>query len=398
MRLLDLDEHRRDGCHVLEATVRWEDSERADLRLHVRTSTEAPSAMNLAPEVFLPLVATAAHVQGETRLSVEGTTDPALLAGIEDALTWFSAGDLSHRSPLILEAEAKEDPGPAGSKTMALVTGGVDSTASLLDNHRRYGPRHPRRVRLGMVVYGLDESTDGDARHPDGFLLEICEAFGIDLIAVETNLRELDPSVLFWWDRAQTPLWSGTAHAFAADVRELVIGSDEPLGEQSGRPFRGSDPILDNCFVSTHLRINRGVNGLTRSERVQLVASSDTALERLQVCNEPRATWRPLNCGRCEKCIRTMLQLTVVDALERATSFPGAELTPDAVAGLRFRDWEFRIYYEALAPMLETHGLDDLADATRLLLRRNRQLRLRRAGRDVVRGAAAASGSIRRRQ
>ncbi|MDZ7675003.1 MAG: hypothetical protein U5K30_08050 [Acidimicrobiales bacterium] len=376
MRLHDVGERTEAGRRVLHASVTWEDQDREPRELRVEVPADAALPATVSPAVFLPVAAVAAHVHGETRMRVEGSVDMTLLAGIVDALTWFSTSDPSRRAPLVIDADARAEPAPAGSRTMALLTGGVDSTAALIDNHARYDPTHPHRTSVGLVVFGLDESTDGDIHRPDDFLESLCDRFGLDLIAIRTNVRVLDPSVRFWWDHAQTATWSGIAHAFEPDVRELIVGADAKIGDDASQ-HRGSHPILDNWFASSNVRIHHGAGRLSRLERLELVTASGPALASLQVCNGPRRSWRPLNCGRCEKCQRTMLALVALGALDRASSFPVGELTPETVSAIQLGSWTLRSSYETLLPLLESRGRTDLAVATRQMLRRSRLLALK---------------------
>ena len=57
----------------------------------------------------------------------------------------------------------------------------------------------------------------------------------------------------------------------------------------------------------------------TRIDKAALIAKSDAALNFLRVFFE--GPHRPYNCGRCEKCIRTMINLHIAGALARCTTF-----------------------------------------------------------------------------
>ena len=57
-----------------------------------------------------------------------------------------------------------------------------------------------------------------------------------------------------------------------------------------------------------------------RPQKMAVVARSSTALEHLRVCNKQSAGY---NCGHCEKCLRTMVNLRLVDALGRCPTLPG---------------------------------------------------------------------------
>jgi hypothetical protein len=75
-----------------------------------------------------------------------------------------------------------------------------------------------------------------------------------------------------------------------------------------------------------------------------------------------------VNCGECEKCVRTKLELLAVGALEGAP-FPNIEVTAESIDRLTFD--ETRMYFSECAPALESLGHDDLARAMRRAIARD---------------------------
>lgn len=392
MRLTDLHAEPMSGFCQLSAAVHWEQSDRPTQHLDIEVPANVSTAPVTSPAAFFPIAAVAAHVHGEERLAVDGAVDPALVAGVLDAAAMFDSWDGRQRPPLTVEVEESTVSTAATGTSALLVTGGVDSTATLIENHARFGPGHPHRITYGLVVYGLDDSTAGDPLAPDDFLAELADAFGIELGAVRTNVRELDPSVPFWWNHAQSATWSSVAHALWKNGSDVWIGSDDRFDDYGGGQMRGSHPLLNPCFSSASVRMRHGATTLTRRERLSLIANSSAALQRLQVCNRPRATWRPLNCGSCEKCLRTMLCLAGLGVLDQATSFPAEELDPEAVRSIRLgmasEGRRVRAVhssnYRELLPLLESAGRADLARAVRHMLKQNALRALRRTVRAVT--------------
>jgi hypothetical protein len=104
-----------------------------------------------------------------------------------------------------------------------------------------------------------------------------------------------------------------------------------------------------------------------------------------------------LNCGECEKCIRTKLELLLVGALQHAPVFRNAEVTPGAIDALSLST-KVRHYHEELIAPLTTIGRPDLAGAIRRTLARSRKEtglrgRLRKFDRDRLNGGI---GSLKR--
>jgi hypothetical protein len=94
------------------------------------------------------------------------------------------------------------------------------------------------------------------------------------------------------------------------------------------------------------------------------VADWQVALQNIRVCNKTEY-YRPgmLNCGQCEKCIRTMLALLASDALKKTGAFPQTDVSEGLVrANVRLND-RIAPFYEELIVPLEEKGRDDLARA-----------------------------------
>ena len=58
-----------------------------------------------------------------------------------------------------------------------------------------------------------------------------------------------------------------------------------------------------------------------REQKVAAIAGMDLARRHLRVCYENRNG--AYNCGRCEKCVRTMVALEVVGVLDQFRTMPG---------------------------------------------------------------------------
>jgi hypothetical protein len=82
----------------------------------------------------------------------------------------------------------------------------------------------------------------------------------------------------------------------------------------------GSHPLLDPMWSTESVRIINDGAEATRIQKVQWkIACSDVALRHLRVCWENRDS--KYNCGRCEKCIRTMVNLEIAGVLKECRSF-----------------------------------------------------------------------------
>jgi hypothetical protein len=120
----------------------------------------------------------------------------------------------------------------------------------------------------------------------------------------------------------------------------------------------GSHPAVDGLFSSQRLSVQHEGARFTRVDKVRDLANWPTALAALRVC--PANVGDEPNCGVCEKCLGTRLELFVAGVEETAVFGPSltpAELWEKAVpvpSGHR------ALRYVDLLPGLRAHGLDAL--------------------------------------
>jgi hypothetical protein len=119
------------------------------------------------------------------------------------------------------------------------------------------------------------------------------------------------------------------------EFKKVMIGS---TFSYFALPRWGSHPLTDPLWSTERLEVFHSGAEATRPMKVARIVGDDVAMRRLRVCH-PRAgeTGRTLNCGRCSKCLRTMINLRVVGALGRCETLPG-ELDLDDVAELPIKD------------------------------------------------------------
>ena len=104
---------------------------------------------------------------------------------------------------------------------------------------------------------------------------------------------------------------------FQARFRTILISAAHTYADLG--PW-GSHPLLDPLW-STELTefVHHGAHA-TRVDKCRVLANSEVAMRHLRVCWENREG--RYNCGECEKCLRTMVNLAAVGALGRCTTLP----------------------------------------------------------------------------
>ena len=355
-----------------------------------------------APEAFAVACALPAMRHGEDRLLVEGSLCPRLAEGLEIAAALMRSWFGPPRRAIRVEArDGFRPPFPRETPRAALgLTGGIDSLHLLRRNRRDFPREHGEAFRDALAVCGLlspgtadsprSRETDRLAREA---LLGIAGDAGVELISVTTNLRDLETDVAFLEDEWIGAALSSAAHLFSARWSSFTLAS----GRDSERLLpRGTHPLLDPLFSSAALEVRHEGIRFGRLERVREIASWIAGVENIVVCLQ-RPEPPLLNCGACEKCVRTMTELLAVGALERTRFFPSAQVSAEMIRRLRLSVL-VEDYWSDLLPLLAERGREDLVSEIRRKLRNARwKARLKALDARLTGGRGAKEWKSRRR-
>jgi hypothetical protein len=364
---------RRGGGVVrIEATVRWEDSDRPELPLFVDAEERHADAMVADPNVFAAACLLPAWRSGEKRLRVEGALCPVLCERMKTPTGMLKAwypNDFGPR-PEIEAAGGHRVAAPADGRAVSLLSCGIDSLATLRWNRLHVARGHPDAIEA-CVYFEFDERKEAslalllEATGPRSSVVAAVTAdAAVDAIPVRTNVWWLANDGWFYTKKWHGAFLASLVSAFSGRFRKgYVASSHSPAVVQ---PY-GSHPLLDPYFSSAHFQVEHDLFSMDRADKVALVADWPVGAANIRVCQND-STGRP-NCGTCEKCIRTLVQLAGIGKLAAAAaSFPDARLTPDLIATIDQYDMirghpYFIGWYGAEIPKLRTQGRHDLADA-----------------------------------
>jgi hypothetical protein len=336
-------------------------------RVWLRTETEVvPNADAALAACLLP-----AMVSGGT-LRIEEPLSPRLLRTQREyqaiqrawSLGWnFVSEPL--REVRVLAPTREPETRPPSGRVAAFFSGGVDSWATVLEN--------PDLTDL-VFVRGLDlipgaEKHRGLAEEVERRLRWAAGRLGLPLHVVETNVRELsDP--LLPWDAYNPGALAAVALFLAPLFDRVLIASDSDHETQV--PL-GTSRMIDQLWSTETLEVCDDGGRLRREERLRRVAAHPLARETLRVCWEnPDGAY---NCGRCRKCMLTMISLEAFGMRHEVTTFP-----PDLDLGLLAA-------YEISSP-IQLVLWEDALETTRRMERPD----LERAVAPVVAGGKRAMG------
>ena len=163
----------------------------------------------------------------------------------------------------------------------------------------------------------------------------------------------------FWEHEWEGAAFAAIAHSLSKRYTSVCISSTFDI--RTMRPL-GSHPLVDPYYSSSDLRIRHEGIKLSRFEKTRLISEWDVALNKLRVCNRDEL-YGPgrLNCGECEKCMRTMLALLSLGKLKDSTAFPYDDVTEEmALVSVKIASVTVCFYKELIEPLSDA-GRNDLA-------------------------------------
>ena len=112
------------------------------------------------------------------------------------------------------------------------------------------------------------------------------------------------------------------AHVLSEKLTNVLIASSDTIVDLV--PY-GSHPLTDTRLSSFSLRIDHDGERFNRLEKVEALSDWQVGLDHLRVCFEGGPG--TLNCGECEKCLRTKLALFCTGVLKGMRVFKNNDLS-----------------------------------------------------------------------
>jgi hypothetical protein len=255
--------------------------------------------------------------QGED-LVIHGSISEQLYEGMHEVMKVVLDWGIGLKPIEIKVDSITKDKQHGNIHTASTFSGGVDSFYTYL-KHKKDRSRSDR-IDTFILVKGFDV----DLRNTDLWqatlknVRAIAKKEGIDLLTIETNARVVMDPILPRGDYTHGGCLAAVGLALRNGIRKLYIPSTFSKAEQI--PW-GSHPNVDPHWSTEQLTfIHDGIES-TRLEKITLeVSRSPVALQYLRVCYMNKKS--AYNCGRCDKCLRTMVGLYASGVLQRVKTFP----------------------------------------------------------------------------
>jgi len=256
--------------------------------------------------------------QGED-LIIKGSVSNQLYKGMQAVMQEVLGWDIGLK-PIEIKVDTLAEDTYRPSKTATFFSGGVDSFYTYL-KHRDDADKADRVDSFILV----NNNFDIDPRNKKlwEMTLKNIKAIAadghIELVVVESNVntRELLAPIVAW-DFIHGACLAATGLFLRPAFRKIYVPSTHSVDEQI--PW-GSNLALDKLWSTEETVFAHDGSETTRLNKViSQIALSPIALKHLRVCY--KNTQGTYNCGACDKCMRTMVNLYIAGALERSSTFP----------------------------------------------------------------------------
>ncbi len=314
-------EHAIQGDTTVQTTTVDAEPQPRAFPVPLRIVTEFPGR-RLPPPTVLdgPLFGTlmiAMRHRG-TVLEVDGPVSAGAMRNVQAFQeAWASMLPSRFRVVEIVPKEVVQGPPVHGRAGVVAFSGGLDSTFTLLRHAKKLLGHGSYPVTHALMVHGLDVQI-----HRKGVFNSLCQhvapllhELGVKLIVARSTIR----NPLLDAPKVQVQPYAYSQAAQIAGILHMLperrfayglIGSTEPY-RKLVMPW-GSNPATDCLLSNDRFSMVHDGAGFSRCQKAALVAQHSTALRTLRVCTAQARG----NCGVCEKCVRTRLNLMVVGVFD----------------------------------------------------------------------------------
>ena len=325
-------------------------------------STEAFLAMALLPAMSASLnIIVESSVSQQLRQNIET---------IQDVFVCWNP-ELFHRISLAGPLTALF-PKP-GREVGCFFSGGVDSFYSVL--------KHPEEISTLLLVHGFDIKLENQplSSAVSRAVRDAAKRLNKKVVEVDTNIRAFSNEFVRW-DMYHGAVLAAVGLLLSRQFARIYIPASHTYGDLM--PW-GSHPLVDPLWSTEQVTFVHDGCEATRVEKVVAIAKCDAAMSNLRVCwRNPDAAY---NCGECDKCLRTMVNLHLAGALGRCTTLP-AKLDLKQIARTPITGNSARAFaYENLRALRASGDHTELIKAIQDALNGNHERRIGRTLKKVRR-------------
>lgn len=289
-----------DGQIELSAEIELPDGHRD--RLWYRVPEELSDHVTISADHFL-VAAMFVAMRAKANVRVHGTVSPMLIRNLmEFQAYWYALVPRKYtRVEIHAEIEKETDNDPEQDKSICAFSGGLDSSFTMYRHASGICGRLKRNIGAGLFVHGFDIPLSDDESYKRAFRTnqDTLKSLGIPLFSLQSNHRELFPD----WNETHATGVASALMLFKRGFSEGIIPGTYCYNDVA--PTWGSNPTSDHLMSSRSFAIFHDGAVWNRGAKLYHLREWQTAYERIRVCFSN--TSKDQNCGRCGKCIATLL-------------------------------------------------------------------------------------------
>jgi hypothetical protein len=302
-----------------------------------RLRIDVPAGMEPAEgdaTAFMLLALPLAMYRGED-LQLDGLVSPLTLRQSERLQTIYAAWDRAAIRSRVRVAGELPSQKPASGHG-CLFSRGVDSMYSAIDTSVS------AETQL-VFCDSLEPIQDAQTRAEEWRLVqEAAGLIGRGVMRISTNLRSPEAQLIDYQDLHGAGI-AFMGHSLSGGFGEMVVPADQSYSIAGAS---GSNPLINPLFASDRLTFDyHGLEAGRPGKVARLASERPDLLPYLKVCFMENT---PANCGRCRKCLVTMIALQSAGALELASLFPD-RIDLEVLRAVRIEEMTLRFFFaEAL--------------------------------------------------
>lgn len=290
-----------DGLRI-EADI-WVGSEKFELYYQSDSTKIQPRA-----EAFISATILIAMKQRINRIEIDEPVSRTFLSGIEEIQNVFQSWKPNYGRVEIQHAGFKEEES-AGQKTGVFFSAGVDSYHSYLSN------RNEIDALIYLDGFDIPLAHQGMRERMKTNIKKISDRFDLPAVIIETNARQFQEKFITWGFSHGSAIASA-GHLLAGEFSRFLLASG---GNPRAHKRYGVHPDLDSNWGSDRLHFEHDSYNVDRIEKCRFISQFQPVHDTLRVCL--RSPESSLNCGVCEKCLRTMVYFQSTGDYEKYTVF-----------------------------------------------------------------------------
>jgi len=277
-------------------------------------------------------------------------------------------------SRILIKTEGAHVLNGNGERVACFFSGGVDSFYSLLKNLEKH-PDDEKSITDLIQIRGLDFVLEAKSDRLWESIRntgkEVARLTGKKVLPVVTNVKVHTNQYTSWGHYPPGNLLGPILHGallasvglcLSREFRRIIVPSSYDYAHLF--PW-GSHPLLDPLWsTETTAFVHDGCESPRLQKVMRQVAPSPVAMQFLRVC------WslEDYNCGKCEKCLRTIMALELAGNLNQCKTF-NLNLSLEDFKSLRVSGHQVLIYWEELLREAVRVGRNDLERNIKLCLR-----------------------------